>query len=113
MATAVISASEAIKYAHSLWNSIPVLVVTIVLLFIFMILVTIGIGESSKVAIGIFVFHLSSLVLLCLFSIYFLFSNGFEVLVENFSAPVEGGIVTALFFGFAAAMLGISGFEIV
>jgi len=111
MATAVISASEAIKYAHSLWNSIPVLVVTIVLLFIFMILVTIGIGESSKVAIGIFVFHLSSLVLLCLFSIYFLFSNGFEVLAENFSAPVEGGIATALFFGFAAAMLGISGFE--
>jgi len=111
MATAVISASEAVKYAHSLWNSIPVLGVTILLLLIFMILVTIGIGESSKVAIGIFVFHLSSLILLCVFSIYFLFDNGFKILLDNFKSPVEGGIVTALFFGFAAAMLGISGFE--
>jgi len=111
MATAVISASEAIKYAHSLWNVIPVVEVTIVLLLIFMILVTYGIGESSKVAITIFIFHLSSLIILCCFSIYFLFNNGFNILIENFKAPVEGGIITALFFGFSAAMLGISGFE--
>lgn len=111
MATAVISASEAIKYAHSLWNTIPIVEVTIGLLLIFMILVTYGIGESSKVAITIFIFHLSSLVILCCFSIYFLFNNGFNILIENFKTPVEGGIVTALFFGFAAAMLGISGFE--
>lgn len=111
MATAVISASEAVKYAHSLWDSIPVLEVTIGLLIIFMALATIGIGESSKVAIGIFLFHLASLVILCLFSFYFLFNNGFEILINNFKTPVEGGIITALFFGFAAAMLGISGFE--
>jgi amino acid transporter len=111
MATAVISASEAIKYAHSLWSAIPVVGVTIGLLLIFMILVSYGIGESSKVAITIFIFHLSSLVILCSFSIYFLFINGFDILLQNFKAPVEGGIVTALFFGFAAAMLGISGFE--
>ncbi|TYP98973.1 amino acid/polyamine/organocation transporter (APC superfamily) [Tenacibaculum adriaticum] len=111
MATAVISASEAVKYAHSLWSSVPVLITTILLLFIFMGLVIKGIGESSKVAVVIFLFHLSSLVILCFFSIYFLFYNGFEILTENFKAPVEGGIMKALFFGFAAAMLGISGFE--
>lgn len=111
MATAVISASEAIKYVHSLWSVIPVIYATIFLLLLFMGLVILGIGESSKVAIAIFIFHLSSLVILCLFSIYFLFNNGFETLIENFKSPVEGGIMSALFFGFAAAMLGISGFE--
>ena len=111
MATAVISSSEAVKYAHSLWSGIPIVYATIFLLFIFMGLVILGIGESSKVAIFIFIFHLSSLVILCFFSLYFLFSNGFDVFVENFKAPVKGSIATALFFGFAAAMLGISGFE--
>ena len=111
MATAVISASEAIKYAHSLWHGIPIVYATIALLLVFMGLVILGIGESSKVAIVIFLFHLTSLVILCLFCIYFLFNNGFEILISNFKSPVNGSITTALFFGFAAAMLGISGFE--
>jgi amino acid transporter len=111
MATAVISASEAVKYAHSIWTEIPVIPTTIGLLLLFMGLVIIGIGESSKVAVGIFIFHLMSLVLLCGFSMLFLFQNGFETLIANFSMPVKGGVVTALFLGFSAAMLGISGFE--
>lgn len=111
MATAVISASEAIKYVHSLWSTIPIVYATIFLLITFMILAISGIGESSKVAITIFIFHLSSLVILCLFSVFFLFNNGFDILIENFKTPREGSIMTALFFGFAAAMLGISGFE--
>ncbi len=74
-------------------------------------LVILGIGESSKVAVFIFLFHLLSLTILCSFCIYFFFSHGFETLVTNFKLPVEGSIGTALFFGFAAAMLGISGFE--
>ena len=111
MATAVISASEAIKYAHSLSNSIPVVLATIILLFLFMGLAITGIGESSKVAIVIFIFHLSSLVILCVGSIYFLLNSGLEILIANFKLPVEGGFVKALLFGFAAAMLGISGFE--
>jgi amino acid transporter len=111
MATAVISASESVKYAHSLWNSIPVIYTTIGLLAVFMVIVIMGIGESSKVAITIFVFHLVSLTLLCLFCGYYLFQNGFDNLFANFKNPIEGSISTALFFGFAAAMLGISGFE--
>jgi len=111
MATAVISASEAVKYAYSIWNNIPILPVTIGLLVLFMGLVIIGIGESSKVAIAIFLFHLVSLTLLCSFCLYYFFNNGFETLISNFNMPIKGGIVQALFFGFSAAMLGISGFE--
>lgn len=111
MATAVISASEAVKYAHSIWNVIPVIPVTIGLLLLFMGLVILGIGESSKVAIAIFLFHLLSLTILCGFCFFFLFKNGTETLFSNFNTPVKGGIITALFLGFSAAMLGISGFE--
>ncbi len=110
MATAVISASEAIKYVYNIWN-IPIIPVTIVLLLIFMTLVILGIGESSKVAIAIFIFHLTSLTILCSYCIYFFIQNGISTLSANFSIPVEGGLVTSLFLGFSAAMLGISGFE--
>lgn len=111
MATAVISATEAVKYAHSIWNVIPVLPVTIGLLLVFMGLVILGIGESSKVAIVIFIFHLLSLTILCGFCIFQFAENGTSILFANFGLPVKGGIATALFLGFSAAMLGISGFE--
>lgn len=112
MATAVISANEAIHYAHSMIPAIPIIISTIILLAAFMSLSIIGIGESSKVAVVIFIFHLASLILLSVFCSYYLFSNGFDVFTANFNLPPkEGGIATALFFGFAAAMLGISGFE--
>lgn len=111
MATAVLSGSEAVKYAHSVWDAIPVFPVTIGLLLLFMGLVIMGIGESSKVAVFIFLFHLFSLTLLCGFCLYFFFINGFEALIANFKMPVGGSITMALFFGFSAAMLGISGFE--
>ncbi|WP_432410100.1 APC family permease [Rasiella sp. SM2506] len=111
MATAVISASEAVKYAYSIWPVFPIIPMTVGLLLLFMGVVILGIGESSKVAIAIFLFHLLSLSLLCGFCLVFLFENGTETLFSNFSTPVKGGIVTALFLGFSAAMLGISGFE--
>jgi amino acid transporter len=111
MATAVISASEAVKYMHSIWPIIPIIITTIVVLLLFMGLVILGIGESSKVAIFIFLFHLLSLVVLCVFCIYFISQNGIGILTKNFGLPVEGSVGMALFFGFCAAMLGISGFE--
>lgn len=112
MATAVLSANEAMHYLHTLFHSLPVIISTIVLLALFMGLTIIGIGESSIVAIVIFIFHLFSLVLLSVFVALFLSGNGFETLGANNALPVKHGSLTmALFFGFSAAMLGISGFE--
>ncbi len=111
MATAVISGSEAVQYAHSLWGGIPLLPATIGLLLFFMGLTILGITESSRVAIAIFLFHLTSLTLLSGFCLYAFFQHGFDTLLANFQRPLEGGILTALFLGFSAAMLGISGFE--
>lgn len=111
MATAVISASEAMHYVHHLLESWPVLYATIGLLAVFMILFILGIGESAKVAVGIFLFHLFSLITLSLFCGWYLLTHGFSLLVKNMNLPLEGSLTNALFFGFAAAMLGISGFE--
>jgi amino acid transporter len=111
MATAVISSSEAVQYAHSIFDAIPIIPTTICLLLLFMGLVILGIGESSKVAILIFLFHLASLTLLTVFCFMYFAENGTSTLMANFNQPVEGGIIMALFLGFSAAMLGISGFE--
>ena len=111
MATAVISASEAMHYLHSLWEGLPIRGAIIGLLAVFCLLTILGITDSSRVAIGIFVTHLSSLALLLIFGILYLFQNGFDIFWQNMQTPSPGGFGMALFFGFSAAMLGISGFE--
>lgn len=111
MATAVISASEAVHYAHALWEALPVIGATVGLLAFFMVLTTLGIGESSKVAVGIFITHLVSLTVLVVAGSIYVARHGFAVLGANYQIPFEGSLGTALFFGFSAAMLGISGFE--
>lgn len=111
MATAVISASEAVHYAHEIVPWISVMGVTIALLAFFMWITIVGIGESAVVAVGIFCFHLLSLLVLLGAGALFLFGNGIDVLAENLSTPAPGGFGKALLFGFCAAMLGISGFE--
>jgi amino acid transporter len=111
MATAVISASEAMHYVHSIWQGLPVIIATVALLALFMGITIMGIGESSKVAIGIFLFHLFSLTLLAIVCGIYIVQNGLGILLENYGQSVDGGIRKALFFGFSAAMLGISGFE--
>jgi len=112
MATAVISGNEAIHYLHHLIPALPIIPITIVLLGIFAFLAIIGISESAKVATGIFIFHLSSLLILGVFIIYFLTKNGTATFISNWHLPLEGGSITkAIFLGFAASMLGVSGFE--
>lgn len=112
MATAVISAAEAMHYLHTLWDGFNINLATLALLGLFLALTILGISESAKVAVAIFLTHLVSLTVLVGTVIWFLFTHDLSTLSLNFSAPIPGGsLVTALFFGFSAAMLGISGFE--
>ncbi|GGH01370.1 hypothetical protein GCM10011416_20110 [Polaribacter pacificus] len=112
MATAVISANEAIHYLHHLIPPIPIIISTLVLLGVFAALVIGGITESAKVAVGIFLFHLASLIILSVFIVYFLSINGVGQFFENWNLKLgEGSITNAIFLGFAASMLGVSGFE--
>ncbi len=112
IATAVISATEAMHYLHSIIPAFSVIIATIILLAIFMGLTIMGITESSFVAMMIFIFHLISLILLAGAILYWLFLNGMDIFYANNSLPPrEGSVLKAIFWGFAAAMLGISGFE--
>jgi len=116
VATAVISAGEAMHYAHNLFHELPIFWATIGLLGFFALLNLVGITESAVVALGIFVFHILTLTVLCATAIYAIFSDT-SLLAANWSSPLVDatgdpiGLGRALFFGFAAAMLGISGFE--
>ncbi len=124
MATAVISASEGVHYLSNIIPQIHssftllyvdfsfITIATVIILLIFTTLAIIGIGESAIVAVVIFITHLSTLSLLVIASIWFIFMNGLDVFSMNWSLPISSGtIMNALFLGFSAAMLGISGFE--
>ncbi len=112
MATSVISANEAMYYLSDIFPSLKVMIATIVLLSIFAGLTIIGLKESSLVAVMIFIFHLVSMIFLIIAISYFLFRNGLGTFIENWHSPIQGGSIwAAIFFGFSASMLGISGFE--
>jgi amino acid transporter len=112
MATAVLSANEAMHYLQTLWAPLPIMWATVGLLGLFLLLTILGISESAKVAVAIFMVHLATLLLLAGVAVWYLATHGVGTLSLNYHAPVRsGGILGALFFGFSAAMLGISGFE--
>jgi len=107
-----LSANESMHYASTLFVNFPVLIATIVVLLIFALLTIGGIGESAIVAVVIFLTHIVSLVLFVVAAGWFVMVNGLDTFHLNWARPPSGGdILMALFFGFSAAMLGISGFE--
>ncbi|MEO6187579.1 MAG: APC family permease, partial [Ginsengibacter sp.] len=111
MATAVISATEAMKYLHSMFSFVPVIIATMGILTIFLILTVSGITESALVATIIFVTHLVVMLVLIFSAIYYVAANGFDLASVNFNTPLKGSLFTVIFLGFSTAMLGISGFE--
>jgi len=112
MATAVISGNEAMHYLHSVFNQLPIILSTALLLGFFAVLVIGGLKESANVAIVIFIFHLVSLLVLSIFIGQYLYINGLGTFLSNYHLPLDGTTMgMAIFYGFAASMLGVSGFE--
>lgn len=115
IATAVISGQSAISYLHSIVD-IPIIPITIGLLFLFAMLVISGIKDSARVAFAIFSFHVLVLTVFVIFGAVYVFQGRHSYLMQNITATMPivqrlGGILPALFFGFAASLLGVSGFE--
>eukprot|EP00977_Amphora_coffeiformis_P017158 scaffold5479_cov199-Amphora_coffeaeformis.AAC.97 len=124
--TGVVSALEAVAYLQTVLDpfvSIHRESATIGLLAFFCVITNLGMKESATVAKVIFVAHVATLsVLTVLGTLHVVFRS--EKLFENWSANtpsfpsvdmagrmVPGTVGTALFYGFASAMLGVSGFE--
>lgn len=110
IATAVLSSNEAAHYAHNMLPGMDVIWGTVGLLALFAVLNILGITESAAVALGIFAFHISTLLLLVAFCAGTVVAHP-DQLFRNFTVAPPGGFWRATFFGFSAAMLGISGFE--
>jgi amino acid transporter len=111
MATAVISARAAVEYGSTVIN-VPIVPFTVGVLALFALLVILGITESARVALAIFVTHLVTLTVLVLAAGIFMLRHT-EIFAANWQMPLPGGrtFFSALFFGFASGLLGISGFE--
>ncbi len=110
IATAVISANEAMHYAHNLFPGLHVIAATVGVLGVFALLNLVGITESSAVALVIFVVHVATLAVLAgTAGVAVVRSPGILMQNASLARDVEPG--HAFLFGFAAAMLGISGFE--
>ncbi len=112
IATAVISASEAIHYLRNIAPVLPIIAATALLLLIFMSITIMGITESSVVAMIIFFFHIVSLIILAGSIFIYLFSHGLGTFYANNEHElIHGSLAKTIFWGFSAAMLGISGYE--
>ena len=111
IATAVISAKTAVEYLHHLIPAFPIIPSTIGILAVFAILTIIGITESAIVALIIFLFHMITLVTLCLIGFADLPGHLHIAKANLMTMPHGDGLLIAIFLGFSAALLGVSGFE--
>lgn len=111
IATAVISAKTGVTYLYSLYPHFNILTVTIAVLAVFATLAIIGITESAVVALTIFIFHMTTLTAFCVFGLFNIPSD-LHIIKANLSTlPAGKDLFVAIFLGFSAALLGISGFE--
>ncbi|TYZ63787.1 hypothetical protein PybrP1_004782, partial [[Pythium] brassicae (nom. inval.)] len=129
LATGVVCAVSGLTYADSVWP-LPVVPGAVALLLAFALLCLLGIAESAAVALALFVAHALTLVLLGGFCVAHAVRHP-SVFVDNMlrtgvpdasavfsdngdsvSASDSGGnALSALFLGFAPALLSVTGFE--
>ncbi|ETK95752.1 hypothetical protein L915_01349, partial [Phytophthora nicotianae] len=119
VATGVVSATSGVHYLDTQVD-IPIVACTIALLFAFALLALVGIAENSRVALVIFLHHIVVLSILVVSCAVHGIKNP-DIFRDNMNADfpevdfagtmLDGNAFTAVFFGFGAAMLGITGFE--
>jgi amino acid transporter len=111
LATAVISAKTAAEYMKDLLPFLPPMEVTALIIVAFAGLTILGISDSARVALVIFLLHLATLGLFLLWALASA-SSFSENLWNNWQMfGAHSNWAKSLFFGFSAAMLGVSGFE--
>ncbi|KAF1336718.1 Amino acid-polyamine-organocation, partial [Globisporangium splendens] len=119
LATGVVCGVSAFNYVNYLMQ-LPVVVCTVAMLFVFAMLCLIGIAESAIVALVFFVFHALTLTVLCVCCIVYaiqhpsIFSDNMHTSIPDatiFGSLVNGNVLTAVFLGYAPALLSVTGFE--
>lgn len=118
-AAAVVSSAYAVSYAQY-FVDIPTGLSVLAVLGFFAMLSLLGLKDSSRFATVVFVFHVTVISSLIIHSMYWVcFVDNFTILRWNWNHAYDslpGGepvpwFFEAVLFGFASAMLGITGFE--
>eukprot|EP00756_Hemistasia_phaeocysticola_P003297 Hpha_TRINITY_DN12170_c0_g1::TRINITY_DN12170_c0_g1_i1::g.81964::m.81964 len=115
-ATAVTSAASAGRYLNYEWEEVSDMWVAVGILVAFAVLTLIGISESANTATLLFVMHVTTMGVLVVAGFVWMVRDDFHVLRDNLrvhddlSSP-HGNYGLDLFYGFSAALLGITGFE--
>lgn len=123
VATAIVSAFDAVLYLAILWPSVDLRAGTIVILGLFAVLTMFGVSDSSYVSFALFSCHVFMMSLLIVWSVAYGFHDNWQTFIDNTNAPypdiysstdnliAAGSAGAAIFYGFSAGLLGISGFE--
>lgn len=119
LATGVVCGVAAFNYLNTL-AAVPVVSSTVGMLLVFAVLCLMGIAESAVVALGFFLLHGLTLTILCITSLIYIaqhpsvFSDNMHTAIPDtnvLGSLIHGDVLTALFFGYGTAMLGVTGFE--
>ncbi|TYZ66064.1 hypothetical protein PybrP1_006106 [[Pythium] brassicae (nom. inval.)] len=119
VATGVVSATSGVHYLAKQVD-LPIVASVVALLLAFALIAFLGITESSRVALVIFAHHVIVLAVLLVACIVYGVQHthvfranlreGYPE-VDVAGSMLDGSVLTAIFFGFGASMLGITGFE--
>lgn len=109
--TSVVAAASAASYLKLRWGSVNEIGVMLIILAVFCLLCILGLKESAWLSVIFSSMHLTTMVLLILCSIVYGSTEGWATLKLNYSEPGPPDVGKALIYGFATAMLGITGFE--
>eukprot|EP00698_Gefionella_okellyi_P014844 TRINITY_DN4134_c0_g3_i1.p1 TRINITY_DN4134_c0_g3~~TRINITY_DN4134_c0_g3_i1.p1 ORF type:complete len:687 (-),score=130.05 TRINITY_DN4134_c0_g3_i1:2978-5038(-) len=126
LATTVVSGQEAMSYLQNMWPAMPLFWATVILLALFAFLNILGITESAVVAAVMFLHHMLVMVVLVVSSTIRFASDPGQISLNwscfvgdsspaycgNSTNPIApSNAASAIYFGFATAMLGLTGFE--
>jgi amino acid transporter len=80
----VVSATSAVIYCQTMWESLPLIPGTIVVLAFFAALSLWGITDSANVALGMFTLHLATMTVLVFACLAYVIKDGGSILKHNF-----------------------------
>ena len=142
MATAIISAFDAVIYLKLLWPaaglfssvlkrffiilkycSSDIRLITVAIILFFTGVTCMGVKESAAVSLMMFLFHLLVLLVLIIWALAYGFNDDFNLFNSNMRTDLpdvlssdgellaHNSVIGAIFYGYCAALLGITGFE--
>ncbi len=97
--------------------------ITVAIILFFTGVTCMGVKESAAVSLAMFLFHIVVLLVLVVWALEYGFHDNFDLFSENMKTDLPDvvssdgellshrSVIGAIFYGYCAALLGITGFE--